>query len=830
MASTFYFSIDDDVSETRKNAETAETTTKTEMPKKPRPPPLPTKPHHHTGPSDLNRTTSPPPKPVPPPKPANLALRRSTDSPSPSPKPRMSPRVPRSQPSTPRSETSPGLRPVPPPRKRRQSVDGAPVGMATKARPTPPPRIRKHSTAVVERNQPSSSIDKENKKEMVVIPKRPPPPSRPPPFEAPPPPPSSVSPPRSASDSKAICVAPDLGPGAVKLPQFMSDSNLKCGTFPRQSTIRKEEKKKEGGRKLRLSLKKKSTAMQLVADDVRIEDSDDADEGGGGGGKMKASPSIRKKLNNAFSAIKSLVWRSSNSPASAPGEDDPEDETDSIGKLDFVPQLRHTSFSSRKRSGTTASESSAMDSGDDEGGQLFQHLWVIKLKEDGDKLAPVVDYRFPPKFAAEGNKEEESVLQSVPAFCFPDVGELKKMDKYKSETYSFVLTDVVGEKRFGYCRRVLSSGSGLRLPCVYCIISPHGCFDLYSKILDVVAQRLTHSSSNAYSFLKSVIAQPFPAPGRSVKVQSFAVDQEGMEIMKLRRPLDSARLEHVDFEALFSTLGVEKILTLLSSMLMERHVIVTAKKLSTLSDCINAAVALLYPFSWQHAFIPVLPKSFVDFCGAPTPYIIGILTSVVPELEDQVIEDDVLMLNLESAQFEKSVGDEQNILPSKLKAALKSALKSVEGRKGSDFHGKEQSSEGSLIIVEAFVRFFVESIGHYHQFLPKNSDDEFDFAGFSKAPHSKGLKHFLENFKNTQMFNVFVDERRTEEERETFANSLFERRLREQMKESGNMSVIKAIGGKFKGFSAKLKEGGAKLKKKMKGTSGVDNVASEDEV
>ena len=28
------------------------------------------------------------------------------------------------------------------------------------------------------------------------------------------------------------------------------------------------------------------------------------------------------------------------------------------------------------------------------------------------------------------------------------------------------------------------------------------------------------------------------------------------------------------------------------------------------------------------------------------------------------------------------------------------------------------------------------------------------------------------------------------------------------MKESGNMSVIKAIGGKFKGFSAKLKEGG----------------------
>lgn len=45
-------------------------------------------------------------------------------------------------------------------------------------------------------------------------------------------------------------------------------------------------------------------------------------------------------------------------------------------------------------------------------------------------------------------------------------------------------------------------------------------------------------------------------------------------------------------------------------------------------------VALLYPFEWQHTFVTVLPTSLIDIVEAPTPYIVGILSSLKPHLTD----------------------------------------------------------------------------------------------------------------------------------------------------------------------------------------------------
>jgi len=41
------------------------------------------------------------------------------------------------------------------------------------------------------------------------------------------------------------------------------------------------------------------------------------------------------------------------------------------------------------------------------------------------------------------------------------------------------------------------------------------------------------------------------------------------------------------------------IITIFVSLLIERRIIFCASKLSTLSACVQAAVALLYPFNWQ---------------------------------------------------------------------------------------------------------------------------------------------------------------------------------------------------------------------------------------
>ena len=50
---------------------------------------------------------------------------------------------------------------------------------------------------------------------------------------------------------------------------------------------------------------------------------------------------------------------------------------------------------------------------------------------------------------------EDVALESIPQFCFPDIDRWRPTVKYTSETFSFVLTDIEGSKRFGYCRRLL---------------------------------------------------------------------------------------------------------------------------------------------------------------------------------------------------------------------------------------------------------------------------------------------------------------------------------------------------------------------------------------
>lgn len=75
------------------------------------------------------------------------------------------------------------------------------------------------------------------------------------------------------------------------------------------------------------------------------------------------------------------------------------------------------------------------------------------------------------------------------------------------------------------------------------------------------------------------------------------------------------------------------------------------------------------------------------------------------------------------------------------------------------------------VVSEAFVRFFVELIGHYQLFLVGEREDgysssssspapcSFQREGFRKAIPSKTARRFLEVFMETQMFGCFIQER-----------------------------------------------------------------------
>jgi hypothetical protein len=55
--------------------------------------------------------------------------------------------------------------------------------------------------------------------------------------------------------------------------------------------------------------------------------------------------------------------------------------------------------------------------------------------------------------------------------------------------------------------------------------------------------------------------------------------------------------------------------TLLGSLLLERRVVLVSADPDKASAAAHAAAAMLYPFRWQHIFLPLLPAALKVRCG-----------------------------------------------------------------------------------------------------------------------------------------------------------------------------------------------------------------------
>ncbi|XP_037540292.1 DENN domain-containing protein 2C [Nematolebias whitei] len=477
-------------------------------------------------------------------------------------------------------------------------------------------------------------------------------------------------------------------------------------------------------------------------------------------------------------------------------ESDPEDDTKGSRRSVYVQSTL------RQRSGYRTLERDQLQQQ-----QLFQIFVVVSLRKGsaGNTYSPEITQQFPKMFekSSRVSKEAEDQLNVIPKFCFPDCQDWKPSAQMPSETFSFVLTGEDGSRWFCYCRKILPSGKGKRLPEVHCIVSKLGCFDLFAKILEEVERRREMSPALVYPFMRSVMEAPFPAPGRTVTVKSF-LPGSGNEVLTLCRPVDS-RLEHVDFDSLLQCLSVGKLLQVFASLVLERRVIFVADKLSVLSRCGHAVLALLYPFTWQHTFVPVLPASMLDICCSPTPFLIGVLAPCLPQVLELPIEE-VLIVDLCADTFVVQLGDEDCILPSKLQAALQQILEDREGilrQDSGDIYGDHQADLSSLLS-EAFVRFFVELVGHYplHMVESFNGTKELQRDSFRKSHPSRGARQFLQLFMDTQMFAGFIQDK--ELRKGGGRRGLFETRVVEYLdscpepEPSGVNKFFKGLGSKMK--------------------------------
>ncbi|XP_046881773.1 DENN/MADD domain containing 2Db [Hypomesus transpacificus] len=387
------------------------------------------------------------------------------------------------------------------------------------------------------------------------------------------------------------------------------------------------------------------------------------------------------------------------------------------------------------------------------GQAFFEYLVVVSLQRKEGVYQPHITYQFP-KLAELGRsqrEQEEGTLKAIPLFCFPEGVNWAPLTEYHSETFSFVLTEVDGSRRNGYCRRLLPGGRGARPPEAYCIISRVACFGLFSKIFDEVEKRRQISVAMIYPFMQSLREAPFPAPGDTVNITSF-IPESGTQIIRLTRPCDSW-LEHVDFRVLFGLLTDEEVLTVFAATVLERRVVFTADELSTLSQVLHAVAALLYPFSWQHTFISIVPTVLIDVVMAPTPYLLGVQKNLLDNIHDH---SDMLIVDLSAgaeSRFITSMGDEDSLLPVKLQEELLHALSSKTTASTPEVLNR--------VVSEAFLSFFVKTVGHFSSHMKRSANGQsrvFQKKSFYNATESKTYRQFVKDFCRTQMFDIFIQE------------------------------------------------------------------------
>uniref|UniRef100_A0A8C5CB82 DENN domain-containing protein 2D-like n=1 Tax=Gadus morhua TaxID=8049 RepID=A0A8C5CB82_GADMO len=362
------------------------------------------------------------------------------------------------------------------------------------------------------------------------------------------------------------------------------------------------------------------------------------------------------------------------------------------------------------------------------GQYFFEYLVVVSLVKSGGGYEPQISYQFPKRdgMGRSQKEEEEKILKAITLFCFPEGIDWAPMTEYQSETFSFVLTEVDGSRKNGYCRRLL--------------------------IFDEVEKRRQKSMAMIYPFMQKLRESPFPAPGNSVEIKSH-IPESGTEIIKLTRPLDSW-LEHVNFATLCGCLSNQEILLVFAAAVLERRIVFIAEELGTLSQVAHAVSALLYPFTWQHTLISIVPSILIDVVMAPTPYLLGVQKKMVDLIDDKC---DMLLVDLSENRTETfiaSIGDEGSILPPKLHDEI---LLALENKKE-----KATVEEWNRVVSEAFLGFFVKTVGHYASYLTSSGGAEarrtFQSRAFYKSIKSNTTRHFVKKFMQTQMFDIFIQE------------------------------------------------------------------------
>lgn len=123
---------------------------------------------------------------------------------------------------------------------------------------------------------------------------------------------------------------------------------------------------------------------------------------------------------------------------------------------------------------------------------------------------------------------------------------------------------------------------------------------------------------------------PLPPPGKTLAFGATA------PIILQRPATDDLPLFQYSMRRLFSLFEARRIVQLVTCGLLEQQIILKSKDYELLSLVAECVTTLMYPFLWQHVYVPILPSTALHFIEAPVPFIMGLHTDIVVDSPTEV--------------------------------------------------------------------------------------------------------------------------------------------------------------------------------------------------
>lgn len=127
---------------------------------------------------------------------------------------------------------------------------------------------------------------------------------------------------------------------------------------------------------------------------------------------------------------------------------------------------------------------------------------------------------------------------------------------------------------------------------------------------------------------------------------------------------------------IFELFDVKTIIHVTALILCEFRVLIHSTQLSLLTPVAEGFCALIYPFRWQHPYVPILPRVLSEYLQAPLPYILGVHSSWIPSFLENGRPEHLVLVDVDrgTIHVQEPLGP---MLPQRFARGLHQRLKTI---------------------------------------------------------------------------------------------------------------------------------------------------------